>query len=87
MLAGGRGTLASQDPVKTIGSYWPYLSTVFDYIRRAMPFGNAQSLKPDEIYALTAYLLHMNDLVEEDFELSDKNFKSIRLPNEKTVER
>lgn len=83
VLAGGQDTLASQNPVKTIGSYWPYLSTVFDYIRRAMPFGNAQSLTPDEIYALTAYILNMNDIVEDDFVLSDKNFISIHLPNEK----
>lgn len=83
VLAGGQDTLASEYPVKTIGSYWPYLSTVFDYIRRAMPFGNAQSLTADQIYALTAYLLQMNDMVEEDFELSDKNFTSIRMPNEK----
>lgn len=83
VLAGGRDTLASMDPVKTIGSYWPYLSTVFDYIRRSMPFGYAQSLSPDQIYALTAYLLNMNDIVEEDFVLSDRNFNTIRLPNEK----
>lgn len=83
VLAGGRGTLKSDDPVKTIGSYWPYLSTVYDYVRRAMPFGNAQSLTPDEIYAITAYILHMNDLVESDFTLSSDNFTSIKLPNEK----
>lgn len=84
VLVGGKGTLASQNPVKTIGSYWPYASTVFDYIRRAMPFGNAQSLSPNEIYALTAYLLYMNEVVNDDaFVLSDKNFTSIKMPNEK----
>jgi mono/diheme cytochrome c family protein len=83
VLAGGHETLDTEDPVKTIGSYWPYLSTVYDYIRRAMPFGDAQSLTPDETYALTAYLLNMNDIVDENFELSDRNFTSIRLPNEK----
>ncbi len=84
VLAGGRDTLKSDDPVKTIGSYWPYLSTVYDYVNRAMPFGNAQSLKPDEVYALTAYLLYMNDIVDDDqFELSNKNFTKIRMPNEK----
>ena len=83
VLAGGADTLASDDPVKTIGSYWPYASTVFDYIHRAMPFGNAQSLSADETYALTAYVLYMNDIIEdESFVLSDKNFTSIRLPNE-----
>lgn len=82
VLAGGDDTLASDDPVKTIGSYWPYLSTVWDYVHRAMPFGEAQSLTDDEVYAITAYLLYSNDLVEDDFELSHENFTEIRLPNE-----
>ena len=82
VLAGGYDTLASEDPVKTIGSYWPHLSTVYDYIRRAMPFGDAQSLTPDELYAVTAYLLYLNDIVEdEDFELTKENFTSIELSN------
>lgn len=82
-LAGGFGSLTSESPEKTLGSFWPYLSTVYDYIYRTMPFGDAQSLTPDETYGLVAYLLHMNDVVPKDFELSDKNFASIRLPNEK----
>lgn len=82
VLAGGAGTIKSADPVKTIGSYWPYLSTVYDYIYRAMPFGNAQSLEPDQIYAITAYLLYSNNLVDSDFVLSHENFTSVRLPNE-----
>ena len=82
ILSGGDGTLTSERPVKTIGSYWPYLSTVFDYVNRAMPFGEAQSLKPDEVYAITAFLLYANDLVEDDFELSQENFTSVHLPNE-----
>ena len=58
------------------------VSTLWDYIRRAMPFGNAQSLSADETYALTAYLLFLNDIVkDEDFELSDKNFTTVKLPN------
>jgi len=83
VLAGGQDTLDSDRPVKTVGSYWPYLSTAYDYIFRAMPFGDAQSLSPDEVYALLAYILNMNDLVDEDFELSKSNFLSVRLPNEK----
>ena len=83
VLAGGQDTLDSDRPVKTIGSYWPYLSTAYDYIFRAMPFGDAQSLSPDEVYALLAYILNMNDLVDEDFELSKSNFLTVRLPNEK----
>jgi cytochrome c len=83
ILMGGAGTLASHDPVKSIGSYWPYASTVIDYIRRSMPFGNAQSLNNDELYAITAYVLYLNDIIkDENFELSAKTFKSIKLPNE-----
>ncbi len=82
VLAGGHDTLNEEDPVKTIGSYWPYLSTVYDYINRAMPFGYAQSLEPDDVYAITAYLLYVNDLVDDDFELSHENFADVRLPNE-----
>lgn len=81
-LAGGDGSLDSEDPHKTIGSYWPYLSTVWDYVHRAMPFGNAQSLSDDEVYALTAYLMYLNDLVDDDFELNHDNFAEQALPNE-----
>ena len=85
VLAGGQGSLTSDRPEKTIGSFWPDLSTVFDYVHRAMPFGNAQSLTPDETYALTAYLLYLNDIVkDEEFELSDRNFTSVKLPNAAT---
>ena len=81
VLTGGTGSLATEDPVKTIGSYWPYLSTVWDYIHRAMPFGDAQSLTNDEVYAITAYLLNMNDIVDDDFELSKANFLDVKMPN------
>jgi cytochrome c len=82
VLAGGAGTLKADRPDKTVGSFWPDLSTVFDYIKRAMPYGNAQSLTNDEVYALTAYILSMNDIVkDETFELNDKNFTSIKMPN------
>ena len=83
VLAGGQNTLTDPRPVKTIGSYWPYASTVWDYIHRAMPFGYAQSLEPDQVYALTAYLLYMNDIVTDDeFVLSRENFSTIKMPNE-----
>lgn len=83
VLAGGHDTLTEDRPEKTIGSYWPYLSTVYDYVRRAMPYGNARSLSDDDVYALTAYLLYLNDVVtDEDFELSNENFTEIHLPNE-----
>ena len=82
VLAGGAGTLKADRPDKTIGSFWPDLSTAFDYIKRAMPYGNARSLSDDEVYAVVAYLLSMNDIVkDENFELSDKNFTSIKMPN------
>ena len=80
-LAGGQDSLNSVNPVKTVGSYWPYGSTVFDYIKRAMPFGDARSLSDDEVYALTAFLYHMNDLVDADFVLGNENFTTIALPN------
>ncbi len=80
-LAGGEGTLADKDPVKTVGSYWPYLSTTWDYVHRSMPFGSAQTLEPDEVYAIVAYILYSNYLVEDDFELSHENFFDIDMPN------
>jgi cytochrome c2 len=83
VLSGGFGTLTADRPVKTIGSYWPFASTIFDYVHRAMPFGNARSLDADQTYAITAYLLYLNDIVtDEDFELSNETFSEISLPNE-----
>ena len=82
VLAGGQGTLDSHDPVKTVGSYWPYASTIYDYVYRAMPFGEAQSLTHDETYSVVAYLLFMNDVIEEeDMQLSNANIGSIKMPN------
>lgn len=80
-LAQGKGTLASHDPVKTVGSYFPYLSSLFDFVRRAMPFGNAQSLGNDELYAVVAYVLYLNDLVDEKFVLSRDTWKQVKMPN------
>ena len=82
VLAGGAGSLKKDAPEKTVGSYWPYTSSTFDYIKRAMPYGNARSLSDNEVYAVTAYVLFLNDIVKEDFELSKDNFTSIKLPNE-----
>ncbi|MBW8283627.1 MAG: c-type cytochrome [Rhizobium sp.] len=81
VLSGGEGTLTDRRPVKTIGSYWPYLSTVWDYVHRSMPFGSAQTVTVDETYAITAFLLYSNGLVDEDFTLSNENFKEVALPN------
>ncbi|WP_138934759.1 c-type cytochrome [Roseovarius arcticus] len=80
-LAGGMDTLDRADPVKTVGSYWPYLSTTWDYINRSMPYGNAQSLEPDEVYAIVAYILYSNYLVDDDFVLSDETFADVEMPN------
>ncbi|UWR50324.1 c-type cytochrome [Phaeobacter inhibens] len=80
-LAGGQGTLDHDDPLKTVGSYWPYLSTTWDYVNRSMPFGDAQSLTPDEVYAIVAYILYSNDLVDDEFVLSDATFADVELPN------
>lgn len=81
VIAGGIGTLTAARPVKTVGSYWPYLSTVWDYVHRSMPFGNAQTLSADEVYAITAYILYSNGLVEDDFVLSRENFLDVEMPN------
>lgn len=83
-LVGGEPSALKTDerPEKTIGSYWPYASTLFDYIRRAMPFGEAQSLSADETYALTAFLLSMNDIIPEDSTLDAGSLAAIKMPNE-----
>lgn len=81
-LAQGKGTLATNDPVKTVGSYYPYLSSVFDYIRRAMPFGDAQSLTNDELYAVTAFVLNLNDIVDDRFVLSKQTWTQVKMPNQ-----
>ncbi|WP_299671838.1 c-type cytochrome [uncultured Roseobacter sp.] len=81
VLAGGFDTLADKDPVKTVGSYWPYLSTVYDYVHRSMPFGGAGTLSADETYAIVAYILYSNDMVEDDFVLSRDTFMDVEMHN------
>jgi len=80
-LTGGAGSLTEARPEKSIGSFWPYASTLWDYINRAMPFPAPQSLEPDEVYAITAYVLNMNEIVDDDFVLTRENFASIEMPN------
>jgi cytochrome c len=82
VLAGGQGTLTDARPVKTVGSYWPFASTLFDYIRRAMPFTAPMSLSNQQVYDITAYVLYLNDLIEEDFVLNQDNLATIDMPNE-----
>lgn len=80
-LVGGQGTLSSKTPVRTIGSYWPYATTVFDYVRRAMPYIQPQSLGNDEVYAVTAYLLHLNGIIGEQDEMNAQTLPKIVMPN------
>ena len=80
-LVGGEGSLGTHDPLKTTGSYWPYASTLYDYVYRAMPFGESQSLSYDETYQIVAFLLYMNDIIEDDFDVSHENIGSIEMPN------
>lgn len=80
-LAGGIGSLTSEAPAKTVGSFWPYATTLFDYTRRAMPYDAPQSLSADETYAITAYVLHLNELVEADAVLDAATLAAIEMPN------
>jgi hypothetical protein len=80
-LVGGQGTLAGKAPVRTIGSYWPYATTVFDYVRRAMPYLQPQSLTNDEVYALTAYLLQQNGIIGERDEMNAQTLPQVKMPN------
>ncbi len=80
-LVGGQGTLASQAPIKTIGSYWPYATTVFDYVRRAMPYPAPHSLTDPEAYALTAYLLSLNGIIAKDAIMDAKTLPRVQMPN------
>jgi mono/diheme cytochrome c family protein len=80
-LAGGLGTLATPKPVRTVGSYWPYAPTLFDYIRRAMPQNAPQSLSNDDVYAVSAYILNLNGLLAADATLDAKTLSAIKMPN------
>lgn len=80
-LAGGHGSLASSAPVKTVGSFWPYATTLFDYVRRAMPFDAPQSLDHDAVYALVAFLLHLNGIVPETAVMTRETLPKVAMPN------
>jgi cytochrome c len=81
-LVGGIGTLASgKPPVRTVGSYWPYATTLFDYVRRAMPFPETKSLSADEVYAVSAYILSLNGIVGPDDVLDAQSLPKVRMPN------
>jgi mono/diheme cytochrome c family protein len=80
-LVGGHGTLRDAAAVRTVGSYWPYATTLLDYIRRAMPYVQPQSLSPDELYGLTAYLLFLNGVIGENDEMNATTLPKVKMPN------
>jgi mono/diheme cytochrome c family protein len=80
-LAGGIGSLASKAPQRTVGSYWPYATTLFDYVRRAMPITNPLSLTDDEVYAVSAYVLFLNGIVGEDAVMNAQTLPQVKMPN------
>jgi cytochrome c len=80
-LVGGQGTIATPKPIKTVGSFWPYAPTLFDYIRRAMPQNAPQSLSNEDVYAVAGYILSMNGLLPADATLDAKTLSAIKMPN------
>ena len=80
-LVGGQGTISQFQQVRTVGSYWPYATTVFDYTKRAMPHPLPQSLTNDEVYATTAYILYMNKIIGIDDEMNAKTLPLVKMPN------
>jgi cytochrome c len=80
-LVGGRGSLASDAPLKTVGSFWPYATTLFDYIHRAMPYQAPGSLSVDDTYAVAAYILSLNEILPADGKLDRDSLPKIRMPN------
>lgn len=80
-LVGGQGSLGTDKPLRTVGSYWPYATTLFDYIRRAMPFDAPQTLTNDEVYATAAYILFQNQIVGEDDAMNASSLAQVQMPN------
>ena len=80
-LVGGIGSLASGKAQLTVGSYWPYATTLFDYVRRAMPTTNPLSLSNDEVYAVSAYLLHLNGIVDSAAVMDARTLPQVKMPN------
>lgn len=80
-LVGGQGTLTSAKPLKTVGSYWPYATTLFDYIRRAMPLKEPGTLSPDQVYAVSAYILQLNGIIGEGDTMNAETLAKVKMPN------
>ena len=86
-LVGGRGSLATDNPVRTIGSYWPYATTIYDYVRRAMPYQTPHTLTDDEAYALTAHLLHLNGIIGASDVIDAQTLPEVEMPNRDGFDR
>jgi cytochrome c len=80
-LVGGIGTLNTPKPIRTVGSYWPYATTVFDYVRRAMPYDHPGSLQTDEIYSAVAFVLNLNGIIGDNDEMNEKTLPKVKMPN------
>ncbi|MBL26707.1 MAG: cytochrome C [Rhodospirillaceae bacterium] len=80
-LVGGQGSLSTDAPQKTVGSYWPYATTLFDYIRRAMPLESPRSLSDKDVYAVTAYILGLNGIIPEDAVMDAASLPDVQMPN------
>jgi len=80
-LAGGIGSLATKTPLRTVGSYWPYSTTLFDYVRRAMPLNNPLSLSDADVYAVSAYVLFLNGIIAEDTVMNAQTLPQVKMPN------
>jgi S-disulfanyl-L-cysteine oxidoreductase SoxD len=80
-LVGGKGTLATARPLKTVGSFWPHATTVWDYVNRAMPFDQPGLLKPEEVYAVVAYILNLNGIIAEDAVMNASTLPTVKMPN------
>lgn len=80
-LVGGQGTLATPKPRRTVGSYWPYATTLWDYVNRAMPFNRPGTLTHEEVYAVSAYVLFLNGLIAENDQLNAQTLPLIQMPN------
>src|SRR5690349_24849540 len=81
-LVGGQGTLAGdKPPVKTVGSFWPYATTIFDYVRRAMPYNESKSLTDDEVYAVVAYILNLNGIIADNDTMDAQTLRKVKMPN------
>ena len=81
VLVGGVGSLGTKAPLRTVGSYWPYATTLFDYVRRAMPLPSPLSLTDDEVYAVSAYVLFLNGIVAEDAVMNAQTLPAVKMPN------